>query len=78
MFTFHSQLTRLTMFAAILAAAVTVQAAPQPVRTVQLAPVTVVAHRVPVVQLDRVVVVAKRAAPAATVLAQRAPRATRV
>ena len=81
MTTTQRHLTRLTMIVATLAAAFTVQgahAAPQPVRTVQLAPVVVIAQRVPVVQLERVVVVARRAVPTTTVLAQRAPRNTRV
>ena len=75
-------LTHATMIAALLAAAFTAgtaRAAEPALRVVQLAPVVVVAKRIPVVQLERVVVVAKRVAPpSATVIAQRNGRGERV
>lgn len=84
MTTAERHLTRITMIAAVLAAAFTAQGARaderparQDVRVVHLEPVVVTAKRVRVVQLERVVVVAKRLGPAATVLAQRGARAER-
>ena len=81
MSTIERHLTRITMIAAVLAAAFTAlpaHAARRDVRVVQLPTVVVTAKRVPVVQLERVVVVGKRLAPAATVLAQRGARSRRV
>ncbi|HWH83891.1 MAG TPA: hypothetical protein VNU71_16800 [Burkholderiaceae bacterium] len=81
MTTLARHLTRATMIAAVLAGAFTTQAshgASREVRVVQLAPVVVVAKRIPVIQLERVVVIAKRAAPAATLVAQRNARGQRV
>ena len=71
------RLTHLTMIAAVLAAAVSVQpahAAEAAPRVIQLPPVLVVAKRIPVLQLERVVVTAKRIAVAPTLIAQRGPR----
>jgi len=81
MSTIERHLTRLTMIAAVLAAAFSVQpahAATREVRVVQLPTVVVVGQRVPVVQLERVVVVGKRLAPASTVVAQRGAHSQRV
>ena len=81
MSTIERHLTRITMIAAALAAAFTVQpahAATREVCVAQLPTVVVVARRVPIVQLERVVVVGKRLAPAATVVAQRGARSERV
>ena len=80
MSTTERHLTRLTMIAAVLAAAFTVQptpAATHEVRVVQLPTVVVVARRIPVVQLERVVVVGKRLAPAGALVAQRGARGVR-
>jgi hypothetical protein len=80
------QLTRLTMLAALLAAAFTMQSAraadhnsqPQQLRVVQLPPVVVVGKRVRVIELERVVIVAKRQTPTAGMLvAQRNARGQR-
>ena len=81
MSTIERHLTHITMIAAVLAAAFTVQpahAATHEVRVVQLPTVVVIGRRVPVVQLERVVVVGKRLAPAPTVVAQRGARSQRV
>ena len=72
-----NHLTRITMFAALLAAGVTAQparAAGAEVRVVQLPPVVVIAKRIRIVQLENVVVTARRLAPATIAIAQRAPR----
>jgi hypothetical protein len=81
MSTIERHLTRITMIAAVLAAAFTAlpaHAAPRDVRVVQLPTVVVTAKRVPVVHLERVVVIGKRLVPAATVVAQRGARGERV
>jgi len=81
MSTIERHFTRITMIAAVLAAAFTAlsaHAATREVCVVQLPTVVVVGKRVPVVQLERVVVVGKRLAPAATVVAQRGARSERV
>ena len=74
------QLTRITMIAAVLAAAFTTlgaRAADRPLGVVQLQPAVVVGKRVRVIELERVVIVAKRQAPPAAVVAQRNARSPR-
>jgi hypothetical protein len=69
-----SRMTQLTMIAAVLAAGVIAQpsnaANPEAV-IVRLPTVVVIGKRIPVVQLERVVVTAKRAVAASAVVAQR-------
>jgi hypothetical protein len=72
--TIANHLTRITMMAAMAAAAFSMQpvhAAQKEVRVVQLQPVVVTAKRIRIVQLETVVVTAKRLTPATTVVAQR-------
>ena len=81
MSTIERHLTRITMIVAVLAAAFTAlpaHAATRDVCVVQVPTVVVTAKRVPVVQLERVVVVGKRLTPPATVVAQRGARGERV
>jgi hypothetical protein len=72
---FATRLTQITMVAATLAAGLMVlpvhAAERAGVKVVQLQPVVVVAKRIRVVELPRVVVTAKRLTPGATLLAQR-------
>lgn len=75
--TIANHLTRITMMAALAAAAFSMQpahAAQKEVRVVQLQPVVVTAKRIRVVQLETVVVTAKRLAPSTMVVAQRGLR----
>ena len=75
--TITNHLTRITMMAAMAAAAFGMQpahAAQKEVRVLQLPPVVVTAKRIRVVQLETVVVTAKRLVPATTVVAQRGLR----
>jgi len=75
--TITNHLTRITMMAAMAAAAFSMQpahAAQKEVRVVQLPTVVVTAKRVRVVQLETVVITAKRLVPATTVVAQRGLR----